>query len=212
MKRIQKSAGLFVPVLLLLMLFSACGTEKKLSKKALEELRDHYPYCATANVSMATLPEELWVKGYDVFAVVELAGDRAETITTLFPNPSVDPSLSTDVTTYYYPLKVVEILDIRDGCSLDEKEVTLSFPGLFYDSKMAFNVGQKLVVFGSLDKSENTEETVIGIGAVMSFYLTDYNYVMSLSHHAQMEQFSGWKLDAFKNEMLRIAKKGGWHK
>ena len=41
MKRIQKIAGLFIPVLLLLMLLSACGTEKKLSEKALEELKMH---------------------------------------------------------------------------------------------------------------------------------------------------------------------------
>ena len=210
MKRIQMIAGKFVLVLLLLLL-SACAADQKLSEENLVALRAQYPYCSTANVSKATLPEELWVKGYDVFAVAELTGDRTKASGTALPNPSADPGLSTNITTYFFPAHLVEILDIRDGCSLNEKDITLSFPGLFYDPRMAFDKGQKLVVFGSLDKSERTGETLIGIGAVMSFYLTDKNYVLSLSDHAQMEQFSGWKLDAFKNEMLRIAEAGGWH-
>ena len=197
-------------VVLLLLLLSACSAEKKLSAEALKEMRERYPYCRT-NASAATLPEEYWAKGNDVFVVVELTEGKRETTRTMYPNHDLDPDLATDVTSYYFPAKIIEILDIRDGCSLTEADIVLSFPGLLYDPDIAFDKGQRIVVFGTFEEPVEAGKTQLGIGPIMSFYLTDDNYILSLSNHAQMDQFSGMKLDAFKKEMLHITEVGGWH-
>lgn len=210
MKRFRGIIDSFLLVCVFL-LFSACTSENKLSGGALEKERDRYPYCQTSNGSIATLPEEFWAKGNDVFVVVELMEGKRETTRTMVPNPDLDPDLSTDVTTYYFPARILEILDIRDGCSLTEEDIVLSFPGLMYDPDMAFDKGQRIVVFGTFEESAEAGKTQLGIGPIMSFYLTDDNYVLSLSSHAQMDQFSGMKLDAFKKEMLHITEVGGWH-
>lgn len=211
MKRIRETLCAFLPVIVFLLL-SACTAGNTLSGEALEKARERYPYCKASEALTATLPEEYWAKGHDVFAVVELTGDRKATTKTMYSNQSVDSNLTTDVTTYYFPARVLEILDIRDGCSLTEEEITLSFPGLLYDPDIAFEKGQKLAVFAALDESGESGEVLLEIGPIMSFYVTDDNSVLSLSANAQMDQFSGWKLDSLKEEMLRIAEAGGWHR
>ena len=210
MKRIRKTLSAILPVFVFVLL-SACTARNTLSGEALEKARSHYPYCQNADASTAALPEEFWAKGHDVFAVVELTRDRKAATETMYPDQSVDSDLTTDITTYYFPAKVLDIFDIRDGCSLTEEEITLSFPGLLYDPNIAFEKGQRLVLFAALDESGEAGEVLFEIGPIMSFYLTDDNYVLSLSANPQMDQFSGWKLDALKKEMLRIAEVSGWH-
>ncbi len=172
-------------------------------------MRDHYPYCQPSNAFMISLPEETFAKIGDVVVVVELTDERKEVTKTEYPNPSVDPNLTTEVTTYFFPAKVLRILDIRDSCSLIEEDITLSFPGLLYDPNITFEEGQRIVVMGVL--KESSGQVLLSIGPNMSFYLTDEEYIMSLSNNKYMDRYSGLKLDAFEKEMFRITKAGGWH-
>ena len=213
MKRIQKLYSTIIVAISFFSLFllCACTAGGKRSNEVLKEMRNRYPYCQTANASMGKLPEEKWAKGLDIFAIVELTGARTETTEKIHSNQKVDANLTTNVTTHFLQAEVLTILDIRDGCFLTEQEISISFPGILYDPNLAFESGQKLVIFGGIHKSDETGKTVIGIDPIMSFYLTNDNYVLSLSHHEQLDQFSGLKLDAFKKEMLRITELGGWH-
>jgi hypothetical protein len=186
---------------------------ERLTPEQRTEMRLQYPYIDPM-VSMAgpyveadLLTGASLTKYKNVILSVELKEDME----TLSFDMAIDESgeLIVQMENYYY---LAEILDILAVNEIGDTEISVGdFIYLHFPLVDSLNLtpGTRLIVFGMSD-NERVGKPMFSVSSASTFYITQSDYVLSMSKLEGVNKYSGYKYEDFKQMAIDFTKSIEW--
>lgn len=210
----QKNILLVLFAIIIALFSCACASAPEpdiLSEAEIEALREEYPLEDYSSTFSPSVSFNAMMTISNAIAIIEVTDDwytRAETIS---PVGDLDAPFPGSLTCPYLPVKI-ETLLYSDGVLEEGDEISLYFGSTtFFGSFDTYGVGERFLCFIGCGKgAAYYDDTVYSCSNMMSAYITEDEYILSVDSKGPFKEFTGYSLDSYCEglpKQIKAAKK-----